>query len=191
MTLLYAGTARKQSGFTLLELMTVLVIISILIVVVAPVFPYLKARAQKVGCLANLRSLHVAVNTYVQDNRQWPQIASQGFEDSAAAKAWINALSPYGLTQINWVCPAVQETLHSPNLTDPENLRVDYMGMPFGPQPRAPFQSDKIPWFSETASIHGNGQELIFADGHIAEANDIFRSSTPLSRGSPPSSSMH
>ena len=178
------GTARKEGGFTLLELMTVLVIIAILIVLIAPAFPYLKARAQKAGCLTNLRSLHVAANSYVQDNQQWPQIPTQGFGDSAAAKAWISALSPYGLSTINWVCPSVQESLHAPNLNDPDNVRVDYFGMPFDKQPRAPFQYTTTPWFIEAANIHGNGQEMIFSDGHISEANDVFRSSMPPAKGS-------
>ena len=176
--------ARRQNGFTVLELMTVIVVIAILVVVVAPAFPYLQARAQKTRCLANLRSLHVAANTYIQDNQHWPQIPSQGYEDSAAATAWINAFSPYGLSQINWVCPSIQQSLHSPDLTDPANVRVDYMAMPFGAQPRAPFQSSKMPWFIEAADIHGNGQEIIFSDGHIAEAVDVFRSAAPSASGS-------
>ena len=160
---------------TLLELMTVVIVITILLVMLVPIVPNLLARGQKAKCVGNLRSLGAAANLYVQDNQHWPQIAGHGLQDQTAAKAWIAAFAPYGLAQINWACPTIQRAMNSPDLTQPENVRVDYMGMPFGAKPNAPFQHSKQPWFIETADVHGNGQEVIFPDGHIEEAYDIFR----------------
>ncbi len=153
--------------------MTVLVVISILAVVIAPLFPYLQARAQKTKCIENLKSLHVATGSYMQDNQHWPQISGNGYQDTTVANLWLAALAPYGLTQINWVCPTVQQALQSPDLNDPTNIRVDYLAMPFGTQPRAPFVYTRQPWFIEAANVHGNGQEIIFPDGHIEEAFDV------------------
>ena len=168
--------------------MTVLVVVSILVVMLAPVFPSLRARAQKTKCIGNLRSLHTAVDLYVHDNQHWPQISGNGSQDMVVAQAWITALNPYGLTQINWVCPAIQQALHSPDLTQAQNVRVDYMAMPFGSKPNSPFQHPKQPWFIEVADVHGNGQEVIFTDGHIEEALDIFRAAKQAGAGggSPP-----
>ena len=155
--------------------MTVLVVISILMVVAAPAFPYFRQRVQKAKCIGNLRSLHTATGTYIQDHDQWPQIAGNGGRDTAVAQAWIDALHPYGLTLENWVCPTVQQQLHAPDLSVPENLRVDYLAMPFPTQRNAPFRFPRQPWFIEAADVHGNGQEVLFPDGHVEEAFDVFR----------------
>ena len=163
--------------------MTVLVVLSILVVVVAPVVPGLQARAQRVKCIGNLRSLHTAANLYVQDNKHWPQISGTGMQDKAAAQAWIAALAPYGLSQVNWVCPTIQQSLHSPDLTSPDNVRVDYMAMPFGPKQNAPFQHARQPWFIEAGDVHGNGQEVIFPDGHTEESYDIIRTAVHSAGG--------
>ena len=176
---------------TLLELMTVLIVIAILAVMLAPLVPNLQARAQKAKCLGNLRSLHVAANLYVQDNQHWPQISGNGTQDATVAKAWIAALNPYGLSQVNWVCPTIQQALRSPDLSQPDNVRVDYMAMPFGTKPRSPFQHPRQPWFIEAGDVHGNGQEVVFPDGHIEEAGDIIRSARGSGGGSPSSSSGH
>lgn len=166
---------RARSGVTLLELMTVIVIISILVVVASPVLASIKARTQKAKCIGNLRSLHTAANLYVQDNQHWPQIRGDPSTDNNVVDAWINAFSPYGLTAINWACPSIQEALQAPNLSAPQNKRLDYIAMPFGTQRDAPFQYARQPWFIETTNMHGNGQEILFPDGHVEEAADVIR----------------
>lgn len=176
---------RARTALTILELMTVIVVIAILAVILAPGFSYLLARAQKAKCIGNLQSLHVATNSYIQDNQHWPQISGNGYQDSTVAKLWLAALSPYGLTQINWVCPTVQRDLQSPDLADPANARVDYLAMPFGTEPRAPFLYSTQPWFIEVGNVHGNGQEIIYPDGHIEEALDIFKAAGAPSGDSP------
>ena len=65
--------------------------------------------------------------------------------------------------------------LRSPDFGDPANTRVDYFATPFNAKPNAPFQQTRQPWYIEAADIHGNGQEIIFPDGHIEEASDIIR----------------
>ena len=177
---------RSRSAFTLLELMTVIVVLSILMVILAPVLSAFRQRAQKVKCIANLRSLHVASSSYVQDNQHWPQIPAAKHGDTAAAQAWINIFQPYGLMQINWICPSIQEALRSPDLGDPLNARVDYFGTPFNAKPTAPFQQTRQAWYIEAADIHGNGQEIIFPDGHIEEAQDILRAVAKPAGGSRP-----
>ena len=176
---------------TLLELMTVVVVIAILATMLSPVVPGLLARTQKVKCIGNLKALHVATNLYVQDNQHWPQISGNGSQDTVVANAWLAALKPYGLAQINWVCPTIQQALNSPDLTQPENVRVDYLAMPFGTKPNAPFQHPKQPWFIEAGDVHGNGQEIIFPDGHIEEAGTIIRAAHPSGGGSPSGSTSH
>ncbi len=176
---------RPCAALTVLELMTVIVIISILMVMAAPSFSYFQARAQKAKCIGNLKSLHVAMNSYVQDNHRWPQIATAKTADPVAAQGWIDALKPYGLSQLNWVCPTIQQVLRSPDLTDPTKTRVDYYATPFNAKATAPFQQPKQPWFIEAADVHGNGQEIIFPDGHVEEASDILQAAKGSKTKSP------
>lgn len=161
-------------GFTLLELMTVILVVLILGVMLLPVYSGIERRAQKSGCIANLRSLHVATDLYLQEHHTWPQIKTDGVDPKIVAANWISTLQPYGLSQINWLCPTVQKTLENPDMTDPENTRLDYAASPFDTNPQTPFRWAKQPWFVEMADAHGNGQLILFPDGHVEELMDFL-----------------
>lgn len=108
--------ARAERGFTFLEVFVVAVIIAILAALLLPVFSTMRARAQRVQCMANLRSLYIAAESYVQQYGSWPQIPVSD-SDSAEqdyANAWIAALAPFGPTQKTWICPTIQELLQNP-----------------------------------------------------------------------------
>ena len=59
---------RKDEGFTLVELMVVVLIIGILVAIAIPVFNAAKANAQKKSCFANQRTIEGAAQTYAADN---------------------------------------------------------------------------------------------------------------------------
>jgi prepilin-type N-terminal cleavage/methylation domain-containing protein len=59
---------RKDSGFTLVELMVVVLIIGILVAIAIPVFNAAKANAQKKSCFANQRTIEGAAQTYAAGN---------------------------------------------------------------------------------------------------------------------------
>src|SRR4051794_18456880 len=65
---------RSALGFTLLELLVVLGIVAVLAAVIFPLSSQLQSRAQRVQCSANLRSLYIATELFVQQNGSWPQI---------------------------------------------------------------------------------------------------------------------
>ncbi len=59
---------RCARGFTLIELLVVVAIITLLISILLPSIGKARAQAASVKCLANLRSLGIAFNTYLSEN---------------------------------------------------------------------------------------------------------------------------
>jgi type II secretory pathway pseudopilin PulG len=163
-------------------LLVVIVVIAILAALLIPVVSTMRARAQRVQCTANLRSLYVAAESYLQQNGSWPQIGSDDNSDTAEqadASAWIAALAPFGPSQKTWICPTIQELLHNPDLSKPENGRVDYLATPFDEKPTTPHEWPKQPWFIETADVHGNGNLIIFTDGSISDLKTVTKKGSP------------
>src|SRR5579864_5987304 len=127
------GSGDRNAALTLLEILVVVVVIGILATLLIPVVSTMKARAQRVQCMGNLRSLYAATELYIQQNGSWPQIPMND-SDSAEqdyANAWIAALAPFGPTQKTWICPTVQDLLGGPDLSDPQNVRIDYISTTF------------------------------------------------------------
>lgn len=59
---------RDQAGFTLVELMVVVLIIGILALVAVASYQALTARAAQSACISNQRTLYSAVNVYRMDH---------------------------------------------------------------------------------------------------------------------------
>jgi type II secretory pathway pseudopilin PulG len=156
-------------------LMISILVVAIIAAMIFPVFTTFQARGERAKCTANLRSLHVAAGLYVQDHQQWPQLGNTAsMESTQVAGLWIDTLKPYGLTQQNWICPTVQHMLDGPDLSLPENKRVDYIATAFNASPRAPFLYPTQPWFAEAGNVHGDGNLIIFPDGHVESLKEFM-----------------
>lgn len=63
---------KREKGFTLIELMVVILIIAILVAIAVPVFNIARTAAYRRTCQANLRTLDGAVQTYNATEDAWP-----------------------------------------------------------------------------------------------------------------------
>ncbi len=163
-------------GLTLLELVVVVVVIAITVAISLPVISKVRARAQRAQCSTNLRNLYVAAELYLQQNGSWPQIARAPADGGSeeCARAWQEALQPYGPTAKTWICPTIQGLLHNPDYSKAENARTDYVAMPFDDKPGTPHRWPRQPWFVETGDVHGNGNLIIFTDGSIGDLKTVL-----------------
>src|SRR4051794_28453301 len=62
---------RSLHGFTLVELLVVVGIISVLIGILLPVLNKARATANKVVCLSNIRQLGTGILMYCNENKGW------------------------------------------------------------------------------------------------------------------------
>jgi prepilin-type N-terminal cleavage/methylation domain-containing protein len=169
--------APRVSGVTLLELAIVVAIIAILAVLAFPIVSNLRARAQRVQCVANLKSLAVGANLYLQQNNDiWPQIRAPAEAESTEdfANAWIAALEPFGVPRKTWICPTMQAALRNPDYSTPDVARIDYIATPFDDKPGTSHEWPRQPWFIETGDVHGKGNLIIFTDGSVSDLSTVL-----------------
>jgi len=63
---------RNQKGFTLVELMVVVLIIAILVAIAIPLYTKSQENAQRSACKANLRTLMGSIAQYMSENETYP-----------------------------------------------------------------------------------------------------------------------
>ena len=87
---------RRDEGFTLVELMVVVLIIGILVAIAIPIFNVAKASAQQKTCYANMRTVAGAWQTYVAEN---PTTSLTGWDN-------ISPVLVPAYIKVTPVCPA-------------------------------------------------------------------------------------
>lgn len=179
-----ARIAAPVRGFTLLEVMTVMVVLAILFVLAIPSFSYLRAKAERAKCVNNLHNLYAAGTAYLTDHGSWPQIKSDDLEDPAYPQNWIAAFTPYKISRAGWICDTIQRALGNPPYWESGQARIDYIGTPFDDTPNAPMQWPNHPWFIERGDVHGNGNLILFSNGSVRTLNEAKKDAQVL----PPSS---
>jgi type IV pilus assembly protein PilA len=85
---------KKQSGFTLIELMIVVAIVGILAALALPAYQDYIARSRMAEVLAELAESKTSVSEYVASNGEWPADANQAGIGSASI--YISAVAVAG-----------------------------------------------------------------------------------------------
>lgn len=158
----------SAAGLTLMELLLVVAILAVLAAMMVPMYGYFRRKAEDAVCMANLRTLHAALSSYMGDNGQiWPQNPNPDAEtdDSAEAKWWYDTLKSYGPTRKTWLCPS--HTVDSATENDPQNYDFSYIPTNFGPEPNVAYKW-KQPWVIEFGGYHdGNMANQVMPDGSL------------------------
>ncbi len=69
---------RRNTGFTLVELLVVIAIIAILIALLLPALQRAREQARAVQCLSNIRQMGLALTTYAAEQRDYPAYTYTG-----------------------------------------------------------------------------------------------------------------
>jgi prepilin-type N-terminal cleavage/methylation domain-containing protein len=89
---------KKKYGFTLAELLSSLLIISLLAVLLFPSFKWMTGHANSARCIANMRTIYSAMAAYTNDGGYWPSVNVNSETDPAASgsQLWYVALVRLG-----------------------------------------------------------------------------------------------
>jgi len=163
----------RSKGLTLVELLAGMAIMVILATLVTTVVSRLPGAADRSKCSANLRNLHIALDTYLQEQTKWPQQPDFDItQQTEYENWWMKTMAPYGMTPGTWQCPAVlrlgklQAHRQSP--------LIHYTPTMFDANPSTPRKWNTQPWAVEIANVHGRGALLLFPDGSIRDLDDVL-----------------
>lgn len=163
-----------HQGFTIVELLAVVFVISILTFLVVTGFDPIRARAEGAVCLSHMRSLHTSLATYVQDKGKWPQEPEGTVGDNLVdADWWLKELAPYDAPPEIWICPTIKRV--SAHSKDDNLPRIHYLPGAFDDLPGSPFKYSMQPWLVEVAGVHGHGPNICFPDGSIRTMDDLLK----------------
>jgi prepilin-type N-terminal cleavage/methylation domain-containing protein/prepilin-type processing-associated H-X9-DG protein len=105
-----------RRGFTLIEMLVVVVIIAILAAILFPVFAQAREAARQATCISDLRQMSLALSMYVQDFEAYP---AASYRIGADEYRWHALIQPYVKNTLLFVCPS-------------SGWQVDYRNLGYG-----------------------------------------------------------
>ena len=161
----------RFGGWTLIELLMVVVILSILATLSFPLNAYFRKRGEQAVCIGNLRILHNGALGYLQDHDMiWPQKPAAFEDEHDTWKWWYETLKKYEVRQDHWLCPADRQTADQKK-KNPERHASSYIPTEFDSFPNTAFRWSSQPWFMERGQNHGKGQgaNILMPDGSVRQ----------------------
>lgn len=159
-------------GFTIVEILVAVGILAVLSGLAFVSYQPLLMKADGTKCLSHMRSIHSALGASVNDAGQWPQDPEPPDGVSIIDEQWwIDQLSPYGITENIWQCPAIKRLAGGSD--ELKDHRIHYLPADFDDRPFSPFRYATQPWLIEIASLHSRGGNVCFPDGSIRGIYDI------------------
>jgi len=159
-------------AFSLLELLVVIAVIAILAGISVPSYEAFRKRASKAVCISQMRVIHTALDAYMLDNKQWPQMPGTVFESPEETdfwKWWILTLEPYGGGETFWLCPADKVRKETE-----DEFNASYMPAQFDAHHFTPYRWGTQPWLIERGNLHKRGAHIMMPDGSIHNSSEAY-----------------
>lgn len=155
----------KNRGFTLIEVLVVVAILATLVGIGIPVGKSMIARSRETACLGQLRSLGVALESYLQDHNQMlPELAMGRSSKTDETPVLETVLLSYVETPDAFKCPQDRREFEKSgssyfwnHLQSGEPIsKVAFFMISDRP--------DKIPLISDKEAWHPGGTNFLYAD---------------------------
>lgn len=160
----------RPNGFTLLEVIAVLLILTILATLLVPNFGRIIAAAQQVVCASHMRSIRLGLDSYLQDHKLvWPQGPPP--QEAGWASFWLSTLRPYRIDEGTWQCPVIRGWAKE---TDDPEFALHYIPTMFDATPNIANRWATQPWLIEIADAHGKGPLIAFPDGSVKSYSKVL-----------------
>jgi prepilin-type N-terminal cleavage/methylation domain-containing protein len=165
----------SRAGFTLVEILMVVIIISLLMTVSVPMYSFLRHKAGDAGCISHLRILGIGLNGYLLDHENiWPQVPeSLLLNEEEEMKWWVLTLKTYGIEQKYLYCPS-DEGAFEKQEEGPDRFVGSYVITTFDEFPGTAFRWNH-PWAIERGSFHDPkvGPNMFMPDGSVVKGMSL------------------
>ncbi len=164
---------RKQTGFTVLELIAIITVIAILALLIFPVFASVRKQPEAIRCMQHMRALHSSFSAYIVDRGHWPQQPPQLTSENAVASWWLSEMKNYGAPPEVWQCPTLARELSEGKRSEEETPKLHFVPGRFDDNQFSPYRWSTQPWLASLCD-HGKGSLILFPDGHIESFQEIY-----------------
>lgn len=123
----------RKSGFSLVELLTVIAIIAILAAIIFPVMGMVKEKARQNNCMANMKQIVTALQMFKTDNRCYPTVLVPVQYTGTTPKQFDAAASKDGLMG-EYVKGGVA-VFHCPSSKETDKAKIETFTMGAGTNP--------------------------------------------------------
>ena len=125
---------QKRTGFSLVEMLTVLAVLAVLAAIVLPVIVRARQRRSQVLCLANLQQIHHAMTLYLSDyDGNFPPLTQAQINSyDNTIVTWNTLILPYDASRLLDHCPSVDKTMDSVKTAPPQNMTGYALNMQLG-----------------------------------------------------------